>query len=56
MIEINKPIEDLTLVEVNRHLAQCGVLLTERDIDLTNVVDVMLRLKDRKAELLRADY
>ncbi len=51
MIELTKPIEDWTLAEINLHLAQCGVLLTERDADVTNLVDVMLRLKDRRAAL-----
>ena len=52
MLGLDKPIEDLTLIEITFLIGACGVLLTKPDADVTNLVDKMLRLKDRRAELL----
>ena len=51
MIPITGPLETMSIREVNRHRAQIGVLLTEPDVPLTELVELLCMLTDRAAKL-----
>ena len=51
MEELTKPIEELSLREVNLHRGQIVTLLTDRAGDVTGLVDMLCILNDRAREL-----
>ena len=54
--ELDKPIEELSLTETNRHRAQAALLLSEPDADVTMLVEMLCILRDRARELSPQDF
>ena len=54
--EIDRPLEELSLKEINRHRGQAGLLIAQPDADVTMLSSMLCILRDRARELAPEDF